>query len=334
MTDFSLSANYCRSRKLLFLYNTPPTRYNPSSPYVDTSYNKYELDMRRKAEILKYNTSLKNGTITKKKKWGQIVNTNIRSTSVVNLLVDCVSDDSFPTLTSACGVPGPITVLYNNPAVPLYNYKQNTNAYSMLDTLQSTEQYQINGIAPNLLYIVGAQNFLCSLKILDNIETDYTTFEIYVPITIQINYDLINSNIYGSIVTSIDLPNFTVKYGYTDVNIGSYGVNMFPSGSIPSTSTVIHPSRKYTYNILPNTNTPIIIHNYLVISNIELFTFSGYLYSLYLSYSSPYFQLYTVDSSSNIKNCSISVYLNNNSNPVKMEMDTNVPPYQADSSIP
>lgn len=333
MADNSLNTNYCLSRRLLFVYNVPPTRYNPTSPYVDTSYNKNDLDMRRKAEILKYNTSTQQGTITKKKRWGQIVNTSIRSTSSANLSVDCASDDLLPTLTSACDVPGPITVLYKNPAVPLYNYKQNPNAYSILDIIQSTEQYQINGIVPNLLYDTNVQNFLCTLKILDNIESDKTTFEIYVPVTIQINYDLSNSDISGSILTSIDLPNFTAKYGYDDVIIESYGVNMFSSNDIPSINTVIHPSHQYRYTILPNNNTPILIHNYLVISNIGLSTSSGYVYSLYLSYSPPFSQLYTIDSSSNIKNCSISVYLNYDLNPIKMKMDTEIPPYPADSSI-
>jgi hypothetical protein len=330
MADTPLNANFCSARRLLFVYNTPPSRYNPTSPYVDTSYNQYDLDMRRKVEILKYNSSINNGTITKTKKWGQIINTNIRPTIAAVSSVDCGSDDLIPTLTSACDVPGPITVLRNIPAVPLYNYKKNQDAYSRLDTLQSTDAYQINGIIPNLLYVVGARNFLFRLKILDNINYDITTFELYVPITIQINYHLSNVAVSGSIVTSIDLPDLIVTYAYQDIILKKkYGVNMFKSGDVPSETNNINPANNNSI-ALPIGETSILIHYYLLISNIELSTLSGLVYSLYLNFATS---LYTSKSQTNIKDSDIYVYLNHVDNSVKMKIDTMVPPFPANISL-
>ena len=97
---------------------------------MDTSYNEYDLNMRRKVEILKYNSSTKNGTITKSKRWGQIVNTNARLSSTTNLsYVDCPLDDLIETPTSNCDVPGPITTLKYDPKVPLYNYLSKQDIY-------------------------------------------------------------------------------------------------------------------------------------------------------------------------------------------------------------
>lgn len=321
MTDIT---NFCRSRRLLFVYNTPPVRYNTTSPYVDTSYNQYDLDMRRKAEILKYNTSTQQGQITKTKRWGQLVNINVRTTSSANLSVICNSDEFIPTLTSACDVPGPIITLKNDPAVPLYNYKRNVDSYSILDLLESTDPYQIDGIIPNLLYVVNTRNYLCILKILDNIEYDNTIFELYVPITIEINYDLSNVAIDGRITTSIDLPTAIVTYAGKDIDpTMEYGVNLFESGTIPTETNHIGTTYLIT---LPKGNKSILIHHYLLITDIELSTSSGYVYSLYLTYSELIYSklIYIINPQTNIniKNCSISVYLNHDANPVNMRIDT------------
>jgi hypothetical protein len=286
---------------------------------VDTSYNQYDLDMRRKVEILKYNSSTQQGQITKTRRWGQIVNTNARTISSTNSSINCDSDEFIPTPTSACDVPGPSTILYNNPAVPLYNYKKNVDAYSILDTLESTDPYQIDGIIPNLLFDVGARNYLCTLKILDDIKNDMTIFELYVPVTIEINYELFNVAIDGSITTSIVFPNLIATYADIDIrpNTG-YGVNMFKSGDIPIETNHINPINNVT---LPTGNTFILIHYYLLITDIELSTFSGYAYSLYLTNSTLLYRI-VPEPRTNIKNCSISVYLNHDANPVKMQIDT------------
>jgi hypothetical protein len=50
-TDLSLNL-LCDQRKKQMLFNIPQFRYTPVSPY-NGSFTKFQLDMRRKAEILK-----------------------------------------------------------------------------------------------------------------------------------------------------------------------------------------------------------------------------------------------------------------------------------------
>ena len=59
-TDLNLDT-ICNQRKRQMLFNVPPIRYNPISPYSGNVYiTQSKLDMRRKAEILQYNANKTN----------------------------------------------------------------------------------------------------------------------------------------------------------------------------------------------------------------------------------------------------------------------------------
>jgi hypothetical protein len=72
--NFSLGS-ICKQRFKQVLYNIPPPRYETISPY-DGTYTKEQLDMRRKAEVLKYNKNGSNFSSTKVGKWTQLVSGN------------------------------------------------------------------------------------------------------------------------------------------------------------------------------------------------------------------------------------------------------------------
>jgi hypothetical protein len=78
-TDLNLT-NICQQRRKQLLFNVPPIRYNPISPYSGNSYiTQLKLDMRRKAEILQYNankTNTKTNSYTKSEKWSLLVSGN------------------------------------------------------------------------------------------------------------------------------------------------------------------------------------------------------------------------------------------------------------------
>ena len=79
-TNISL-ATLCDQRKKQMLFNIPQARYTPQSPYNGT-YTKFQLDMRRKAEILKYSnntSSTKTNNLTRSEKFAQLV--RVRSLS-------------------------------------------------------------------------------------------------------------------------------------------------------------------------------------------------------------------------------------------------------------
>jgi hypothetical protein len=57
------------------LNNIPPIRMNLLSPYP--KYERFDLDMRRKVEILKYdnnNSNTKTNNFTKNQKWSMLIN--------------------------------------------------------------------------------------------------------------------------------------------------------------------------------------------------------------------------------------------------------------------
>jgi hypothetical protein len=72
-TNISLDV-LCDQRKKQMLFNNPQSRYTPANPYNGT-FTKYQLDMRRKAEILKYsntNSSSKTNNLTQTQKLSKI----------------------------------------------------------------------------------------------------------------------------------------------------------------------------------------------------------------------------------------------------------------------
>jgi hypothetical protein len=120
------------------LLNIPLDRIVPISPYP--TYTRFQLDMRRKVEILKHEnnaTNTKTNNLTKKQQWSMLVNGNTKNGSQASIIerelliknnknpIPCPQDEFLPTLSSASDVPGKVIVLQYDPTVPLYNYVSN-----------------------------------------------------------------------------------------------------------------------------------------------------------------------------------------------------------------
>ena len=128
MSDFSLACTIRRNKQLL---NTPLPRFNTTSPYfnaftgVSTGITQQQFDMRRKAEILKYQSnrmSTQTNNMTKNQKWSQDSKYPSQSKSRLGRLYDDTQPAGCPVPTTSSGIPGPIMYLYEDPAIPLYNY--------------------------------------------------------------------------------------------------------------------------------------------------------------------------------------------------------------------
>ena len=147
----SIASSLCRAqyqqRQLGALWTIPPPRRNLVSPYTNSVdifgvstplISKIQLDMRRKVEILKYanKNSQSNGT-SRTQKWSRL-NTQISVGSYSQHALQntpiplCAADALMPSSTSSCDVPGPPMILQYDPTIPLYNYANNTDSYSML----------------------------------------------------------------------------------------------------------------------------------------------------------------------------------------------------------
>lgn len=145
-----MTSQQCEYRKLIGLYNIPPPRYTPVSPYPQ--YNSKDLDMRRKAEILLYrNTDSNQNTSTKKERYARLVSAN-RST--VNLsrtnctAVDALNVKSAPLPGYYSDVPGAKTMLFYDPTMPLYLKSNSQPSPSIIlpqdlnQTITNIQQYQ------------------------------------------------------------------------------------------------------------------------------------------------------------------------------------------------
>lgn len=132
----------CSARANAFLNNVPPTRYTPLNPYPKNT--QFELDMRRKCEILKYtgSGSQQTSSLSKKQQYANLVS-NINMATRGNQYT-CTQNRTIPTLTSACDVPGPIQSLIYDPSMNLYNYQNNARVFS-----SDLNEYDLLGISQN-----------------------------------------------------------------------------------------------------------------------------------------------------------------------------------------
>ena len=120
--SFSMNCqNLRKQRSQFFFYEAGSNvRYETTSPYVKDSsgnliYTPKDLDMRRKAEILKYEKP--NNNNVHKNKFSQLA----KSSNKAKNRITCPADYK-PKPTSSSDVPGKIINLYESPNVPLYNY--------------------------------------------------------------------------------------------------------------------------------------------------------------------------------------------------------------------
>jgi hypothetical protein len=125
VTDISSNAvlaKSCLQRKLYLNYlnqSIPHVRRDITSPYPANT--QFELDMRRKAEILKYNyQSSKVGKTTRAQRW-TILNNNATAFNRNNR---CIVPDNqiIYTPSTSSDVPGPMIQLYEDPSIPLYKF--------------------------------------------------------------------------------------------------------------------------------------------------------------------------------------------------------------------
>jgi len=95
--DLSLAVICEQRRRRSSLILTPPVRYNPDNPYLKyPQYNQRDFDMRRKAEILKYNksSSQSNPKLTRAQKWSHLVGAKAPAKNSFNNTILYQNDNS------------------------------------------------------------------------------------------------------------------------------------------------------------------------------------------------------------------------------------------------
>lgn len=129
------TTDFCLQRRKRLLLNKPPPRLNnlANNPYL--YFTQAQLDMRRKAEVLKYSavsTNSKTNNLSKAEKYAQMARYAKGNGSYVRMAKiqeTCPYNELIKTPNYSCDVPGPYTLLYMDETVELYNYgKGNTTA--------------------------------------------------------------------------------------------------------------------------------------------------------------------------------------------------------------
>lgn len=217
MTDFNLqSACSQRAKRMLFSY--PTNRFDIISPYTDSSYTPFDLDMRRKAEILEYKGNAqasKSNNPTKKQNLSNVLSGKYQTKSygyntyyeaigtyrkatdmteyTYNLVVerdvsnnidaDC-STNIIYTPSTASGVPGPVINLYKDESVPLYNYSKNTNALALTEDIDP-DKWRIV-MNENIEVADDLSGTLFLLGIMGGIDEPIYTFNFEIPVGMYI----------------------------------------------------------------------------------------------------------------------------------------------------
>jgi hypothetical protein len=256
------------------LYNQPLPRIdlNSINPYLSGKFTKSQLDMRRKAEILKYSparVSTQTNNLTKKQQFSMLARgTYVQPQQSVleRGNVACAEDNMIMTPTSSCDVPGPVTYLYNDETVPLYNFSSfNTRSYPDYAAPDSTP-WQFVSI-PNLSIQTGVQETSHYLILYNSVAQPTYTYTITVPVGISVsgtNYansnaritanvssatlrSYYNDNLYGTYSNPAFDTNMRHVFDVSNMNPGTFSANSF-IGSMTFSGVQLYTSPTFVYS--------------------------------------------------------------------------------------
>jgi hypothetical protein len=300
-------SEFCKQRKQLQLFNAPIIRLElQKSPYGQ--YTKSQLDMRRKAEVLKYaptqQTNQTNG-LTKKQKWTQLIKGNIQQPTQ-QILVDisngrvCPNDRLIPTPTSSCDIPGPVMYLIDDETIPLYNYATNIDAFAV-DNTTKFAPYAVSNNS-NVICSSSTDAVLASILVYTGNTMHTYTFSFTIPLAIYISgsVDAAFSN-----KTTISIKNITADIYFNDTIINSTDVTINPR--IYATQPIVTP---YLTNVTLDLSGNIGNFNavqyigYITVSNISLNNNATTIYKLAINCQTA------VTAYTNISSFTSGVYLN------------------------
>lgn len=283
MTDSS----FCQQRKLMQMFNVPLTRFTPVNPYTTGNFTKMQLDMRRKAEVLKYSankSSSQTNNLTKKQQFALLIKGGIASPSQAVMSSDsvtCDTDEMMLTPTTSCDVPGPVMYLYNDKTVPLYNYSDfNTRTYP--DFIPNNlEQWQFVEKSDILVYDNGT-SILYYLIINNSISKSLYTYNIVTPV--------------GLTMAGLIPPGYVPPSGFNgnvSLQINSASLLVYYNNELVKTVVIdlVNLSGFAVVVNIPIVNTssvplPFSIKQFignLAFNNVQLYTTASYVYTFVLS---------------------------------------------------
>ena len=199
-------------------FSVANARLEVVSPY-NNAYSKSMLDMRRKAEILKYGnnqSSSKTNNLSKKEKFALLTRgTGRQSAAICPNSTDSTS--IIYTLSTSSDVPGPPIFLYEDSTVPLYNYGAQTRTYA---TFIKDENNPFSYSTVENIFI-AADTFPVDprpefpffyLRINPSVETRINVFTFTIPIVLSLFGNCTNIGPVPSVTFAISNPRVKIYY--------------------------------------------------------------------------------------------------------------------------
>lgn len=248
MANNNLQFNFCyqRSRQQSFAIAPYRTELQQTPYTIDPNTNKLmysqkQLDMRRKAEILKYKPNMQTtqtNNLTKKQTYSLMSNGSFSRTkytgtgnTIINT-ISCTNDKLIPTPTSSCDVPGPIQYLIYDETVPLYNYTMKDQVFNLVDAV-NIPSFSISNLSNQAFYYSSpvSTNITISSIYFRGIINDTKNININIPLGITLQGNIITGDINANTLPS------TANIIF--INNVSFDVNIFYGNVLIDTSPTI-----------------------------------------------------------------------------------------------
>lgn len=192
-----------------------------------TRFTKAQLDMRRKAEILKYapnRMSTQTNSFTKKEKYAYMANGRKNPDS--SNLPACPNDKDIRIPTSSSDVPGPVQYLYEETDLPLYNLSTNIRSYPFSEK-ELEKTLWINDYDENVLVTSNTSTAFCRIIVAKTIDRPIYSFRIQTHLGIYVKgitgTSWNNSNINPF---SVSLLKLYIEIYYIDTRIQTINIDV------------------------------------------------------------------------------------------------------------
>lgn len=282
------------------LFNVPPFRYTPVSPYNGT-VTQFDLDMRRKAEVLKYNKNA-NGKFTQKQLWKQSVSGSLQRRTYSQSLIQnilaggqCEDLSMRPTPTSSSGVPGPVMNLYYDPSINLYNYSTSPNVYAS-ENYEERDMWLVKSDED----ILSINPIVFTLNIRRPIDKSVYNFSFSVPVALYVYGSSLghtgSPDVSGNFTALVTISSISVNYGGQPIIINQPTIDY-----TNLTQTVV--GKTNTYNTAGSFNGAIYLGS-ISVSNLILLTNKDNTYDVIFNYNVLF------DTKINIDTIAASMYTN------------------------
>ena len=220
-------------KQQLALYNVPFPRFNLVSPYENNQYTETQLNMRRKCEILQYynyNQNTKTNSFTKRQSFANLV----KNGSTANKRAYC-QNNSIPTPTSSCDVPGPVIMLQYDPTVPLYNFGNDLQNRSYAELMISMPNYQLYAMpstfafppAPGIPHDVSQTTYTTEIPlgvlITNNTVKDVYSIKFQAPIFFWVR-GVRDNTLIGSDIFQLQVQSVVVMFYYNDTVVNTINI--------------------------------------------------------------------------------------------------------------